>query len=656
MIIYKNGSDCAEVSDMSISRCHSGVLTNFNMEGVRISRMILAENDVGSNIWMGREADDIVLKFTDILFLAVARANCLYCYTSASSCSDKKAIYLPIVQIAGKDIPIDKNYPEGILSQCTDSSMDSKLILTNVQFTNYKLDYQSDANENFRLCKNNIVFQQPSIPDQASRVFLHNTKAKNSASLAYFGFEEPPQNFLGWRGGCGDFNCSGNKNWILTDTDGSLFGKISQAIPQNPGIAHPACTDNQQWNGRLCPGLYFGMIEFQNDGPDQRLRIIAPVNITTQYMKNTLNQWREWQWLGPEPKDKRLSRFNGITERNKSMEMEFEVVVPEELKIKLENYGEFWWTVVTIRYERPNVIEVWNLKNKTFIKAFRKDQNINLTDYVLNADACGMNIYDPDNSTIQFILNNDPKCVLKVRTINAIRITMHLETTVEDFYKNNGDATFIDKISTFLGLDLSRVRIAKIRTGSVYVDFDIVENKTLTNSTSALDSNNSNYTNVSNASQIAEFNAIIAGLNSLGDNLKNAVINGSFTYNNYTVLGVETKLIYTNISIETNTSNNSNNSNDSNNNWNNNGNNNTDKNNTQTVTVQEEDSTTMIILLATLIPGFTVLFLLLCCCIKNKEGVSLIKMAFEYSFAKKEVEVTFNQELINQSKRVFFFI
>ena len=30
----------------------------------------------------------------------------------------------------------------------------------------------------------------------------------------------------------------------------------------------------------------------------------------------------------------------------------------------------------------------------------------------------------------------------------------------------------------------------------------------------------------------------------------------------------------------------------------------------------------------------------------------MIKLAFDYSFNKKEVEVTFNQELINQSRGV----
>jgi hypothetical protein len=31
-----------------------------------------------------------------------------------------------------------------------------------------------------------------------------------------------------------------------------------------------------------------------------------------------------------------------------------------------------------------------------------------------------------------------------------LKVTMRFETTMEDFYKNNGEATFIDKMCAFL--------------------------------------------------------------------------------------------------------------------------------------------------------------------------------------------------------------
>ena len=586
---------------------------------------------------MGHEGDDVTLSFTNIVFMAMARPQCSSCYSDGSSCNDMKALLVPIVQISGKDIPIDKHTPLDILSQCTDSAFDQKLLMNNIQFYNYKIDYSQDANTNYKKCSNNYIFQQPSVPDQSARVWLQNTIAKNSVKDAYIQLEEPPQNFLFWRGGCGDFNCSGNKNWILTDTDGKLFGQPSQVIPHNDSLVYANCVDNHVWNAKLCTGISFGMMEFQNDGPDQRLRLIAPINVTTPHSLFVLNQWREWQWNGPDPMDKRLARFNVIIEINQTVNLSPEPTMPEEWKFKLENYGNFWWTVVNMRYERPNVIEVWNMYNKTFIKPYRNDQNINLTELALNPNSCGANIYDPDTSNITFVINNRPNCILKVRTIDAIRITMHLDTTVADFYANNGVATFLDKISAFLGLDMSRIRIASIKTGSVYVGFAIVANQALSDSTSALDTVNSTYTNVSNASQIAQFNKMVNELTNYSNVLQQAVNNGTLNISNIKILDMQSQLIVTNItnSSWTNTSNN------------------TSNNTTPKVIVQgSEDNTTMIVLLAVLIPCCSLLLLLLCFCIKNKSGVSMIKLAFDYSFNKKEVEVTFNQELINQSRGV----
>ena len=278
--------------------------------------------------------------------------------------------------------------------------------------------------------------------------------------------------------------------------------------------------------------------------------------------------------------DNKLARFNVIIEINQSVNLSPEPTMPEEWKFKLENYGNFWWTVVNIRYERPQVIEVWNMYNETFIKAYSKDQNINLTDLALNPDNCGANIYDPNTSNIIFIINNNPNCVLKVRTIDAITIKMHLDTTVTDFYANNGVATFMDKISAFLGLDISRIRIASVQTVFANVSLDIVAEMPLSDFTSA----------------------------------------------------VVTDIIFNFCENTNNFSNNTNNT-------------------TPKVIVQgSEDNTTMIVLLAVLVPCGTLVLLLLCLYIRNRSEFFLIKLAFDYSFNKKEVEVTFNQ--VNLSKEV----
>lgn len=50
---------------------------------------------------------------------------------------------------------------------------------------------------------------------------------------------------------------------------------------------------------------------------------------------------------------------------------------------------------------------------------------------------------------------------------------MRLESTVEDFYANNMQASFIDKMAAFLGIPMDRIRIVNVRAGSAIVDFAI---------------------------------------------------------------------------------------------------------------------------------------------------------------------------------------
>ena len=76
---------------------------------------------------------------------------------------------------------------------------------------------------------------------------------------------------------------------------------------------------------------------------------------------------------------------------------------------------------------------------------------------------CGANNFYFDNRTIDFVLVRWKDCMVHIHETNSVKVTMRFETTLEDFYKNDGEATFIDKISAFLGISSDRIRIVTIR-------------------------------------------------------------------------------------------------------------------------------------------------------------------------------------------------
>ena len=655
LILSDNKTRCIEATDISIATSHIGILSNFDAAGLSIQRMILAENQYGTELMFGREDDENKFHHTNIVFLGIARSNCSSCYSTSASCSDFTAMYIPITVIAGKSIPIDKPTPDGLASICKDASFDQKLILQNATFMNFKLNYSNDTNPYYKNCKDNYMIRMRfGEPDASSPIFATGTTLTNSDFNALFSLEEPNMNFLFWRGGCGDFNCTGEKNWLFTDVDGSLFGKPSQVIPKNKGI-HAQCKDIDSWNGQLCDGVIFGILEFQNDGADQRRRIVAPVNISSKNMVNTLNEWREWKWEGPEPLDQRLARLNGLVELNSSISMIFETVVPEELKIKLlKGKGNVDYLIISIKYERPNAVEVWNLINRTLIKSFRIDQNIDLNTHNME---CGANIYDASNRTITFVLTNKDDCLLKIRTIDCIKVSLRMETTVEDFFKNDGESTFIDKISAFLNLDLSRVRIVNIRSGSVIVDFVVAENKNLTNSTSAADTfaMDSKDINQTNQTLIDEYYAKKTELEQTAEKLKTGISSGQLALASK-VLSISTEVVVSDLNLPINNTNNSQDNNNSNNsnNTNNNTNNETNKNDTG-IYMGNGDSYLTLIVVCSISGGVVVLFLMIiCCCVPNKDGFLMIKLVFDFIKGKneKKTDVSVNQELMITSNKV----
>ena len=73
--------------------------------------------------------------------------------------------------------------------------------------------------------------------------------------------------------------------------------------------------------------------------------------------------------------------------------------------------------------------------------------------------------------------------MVHVWVTNSVKVSLKFDTTLDDFYANNGEALFIDKMTAFLGITSDRIRIVTIRQGSVIIDFLIDEKATTTPAT-----------------------------------------------------------------------------------------------------------------------------------------------------------------------------
>ena len=133
-----------------------------------------------------------------------------------------------------------------------------------------------------------------------------------------------------------------------------------------------------------------------------------------------------------------------------------------------ENTFDTDFVIVKLKYDVPNSIQV--LVNGKIISPYVLSENVDLFS---KTDICGANNFNPDNRTVEFVVNRKSDCIVRVRYVDSVKVNMRLSTTLEEFYQNNGVASFIDKMTSFLGIEMSRLKIVNIRRGSVIVDFFI---------------------------------------------------------------------------------------------------------------------------------------------------------------------------------------
>jgi len=65
-------------------------------------------------------------------------------------------------------------------------------------------------------------------------------------------------------------------------------------------------------------------------------------------------------------------------------------------------------------------------------------------------------------------------CELLVKLVDVVSVNAKLDMNFDDFFNNDGPTRFIDNMAAYLGIDPSKIKIAKIVPGSVIIDFVII--------------------------------------------------------------------------------------------------------------------------------------------------------------------------------------
>lgn len=217
------------------------------------------------------------------------------------------------------------------------------------------------------------------------------------------------------------------------------------------------------------------MLEFQNVAADAKKRQMWPVYLSPVggSWTNVVNGFREWTWIGSEPQNTRQGNFISIVQLQQTYNLTFASMPPLDMMMQIQkrlpNGNASDWVIMKLTYPLPNSIQVKN--NGVIVPPI----TITGQEGDLDTTLCGSNKFFYKNYTIHFVVTGDPNCKVQISLINTIQLTAHFDIAFSDFFTNNGQSLFVDRICALLKItDYSRVKVVSIFNGSIgivtYVD------------------------------------------------------------------------------------------------------------------------------------------------------------------------------------------
>lgn len=516
-ILNTNGQSCqtfsyAKAFGTQIGQiCGSpGILT------VKFSHFIMIDNGRGVTLKLGASegGHDHTAYLYNSYIGAVSRSSCAECYgASALSCSNTHGMRMFTASANGEVMP--QKFGTGFDVICKQPVFDSKSFIYNVEFNNFRQSYSGAAAS----CSSNHAMRPHSGAfDQVGSANLFDCTCVNCDTNSYLLANSPSSSQLGWFGGCGDILCTGFNNYLVQDHTGSFFGSAGTIIGNNSVIGEgESCTASTAMNAHMCTGRTdFAVLEYQNVDADKQSRIMWPVylNFTGSNYRTETNGWREWEWLGNEPMNKRFGRFVSIVTLNQTYNMTFASEPPHKLEVQIQkrtptgNNDNF--IIVQLHYPRPNSIRI--NKNGVLIDPILLTDVNNTASGVkepLNTAVCGSNIYFYTNYTTHFVVTEAADCNIVVELTETVQLTTHFAINITDFFNSNNAITnFINNLCALLNIqDTSRVKVVGVHSGSTVITVSITPSVTPVASDPSLPTI---------ASSIASSSNLTSGLSGIG--------------------------------------------------------------------------------------------------------------------------------------------
>jgi len=372
---------------------------------------------------------------------------------SYGGCSNKIGFYIGVVAENGKELPpTPSKLPwYGIMATGAWGGIH--------KYNNVQVKWFED-NSDYN-CKNNYLIQSNDGASDNSAVMLLSNFTKTNVKSTNIMQYTPPG--AGWIGidNCGNWPCTGIKNILVKDTDGSLTGTSSVLIPQNDGVVDSTC----RLEGILsyhCSSTYWALLVFQSLDIDRDSRIISPINVTSDGFTNDLNTMMDNCWDGFYTCLKRLSRFPTLVRTGKNYNINAQGTLPTLLQFTMFGANDTDYVLVNIHYTQGTAVLVKD-KSGNDIKPKILGPN---EDASFTSATCGAFTYQPSSAFITVKITGSTDCVPTLYVSNTVYANVRYPMTVDEFYSVDGATKFIDNIAAVLGIPSYKIRVVSIDRSS----------------------------------------------------------------------------------------------------------------------------------------------------------------------------------------------
>ena len=233
------------------------------------------------------------------------------------------------------------------------------------------------------------------------------------------------------------------------------------------------------WNALICPKRDFGMLLLQNLENEANMRTIAPMLIENnqETFINKVNSFMDHQCEFGYPSHKRTPIHPGILTMERNYNLTFTGTNPSVMKIQLVDTffpnGLKKGAVFRVKYSSPQSVVVFDSKGiEIKTRTFKEAEQLVITDTTLK---CGDNRWTSVQNTLDFYITNEASCILTLKAVNSIQLSLRLNMSVEDFYSKDSSNQLIYNIAAILGIPVEQIRITGILKGSAIVLTQILE-------------------------------------------------------------------------------------------------------------------------------------------------------------------------------------